>query len=136
MTLFRETHCCLKHQVLCDHDNLLRVVQDQPSIVCHDLIDHAYDGRDRPVMAVVTDDIRVKQVHLYYRVARTSAYVFLPMGATANGAYTAVIPASAVTALGLEYYIIARDSKGNLTPVGSATAPNFVVVQPRTLTTP
>lgn len=115
---------------------LLKVGKDQPAILYHDIIDNAYDGRDLPVMAVVTDDIRVQQVHLYYRVAGTIAYVFLPMGATANGAYTAVIPASAVTPLGLEYYIVARDSKGNLTPVGSATAPNFVVVQPRTLTTP
>jgi hypothetical protein len=38
--------------------------------------------------------------------------------------------------LGVEYYIVARDSKGTLTSVGSAAKPNFIVVQPRTLTTP
>lgn len=115
---------------------LLKVGKDYPATVYHDLIDNAYDGRDLPVMAVTVDDIRVQQVQLYYRVAGTSTYLFLPMGMTANQAYTAIIPASAVTPLGLEYFIVARDSKGNLTSVGSAAKPMFIVVQPRTLTTP
>jgi len=87
-------------------------------------------------MAVTTDDIRVQQVQLYYRVAGTSKYIFLPMGMTANQAYTATIPAAAVTRSGVEYYLVARDSKGNLTSVGSAARPNFVVIQPRTITAP
>jgi hypothetical protein len=115
---------------------LLKADKDLPSTVYHDLIDNAYDGHNLPVMAVTTDDIRVQQVQLYYRVAGTSAYIFLPMEQTAFRAYTATIPASAVTPLGVEYYIVARDSKGNLTSVGSAANPNFVVVQPRTLTVP
>jgi hypothetical protein len=115
---------------------LLKTDKDMPATIYHDLIDNAYDSRDLPVMAVVTDDIRVQQVQLYYRVAGTSAYIFLPMGATANHAYAAIVPASAVTPLGVEYYIMARDSKGNLTSVGSATNPIFIVIQPRTLTTP
>jgi immune inhibitor A len=115
---------------------LLKVDKDLPATIYHDLIDNAYDARALPVMAVTTDDIRVQQVQLYYRVAGTSAYIFLPMEATANQAYTAIIPSSAVTRLGLEYYIVARDSKGNLTFVGSAANPIFIVVQPRTLTTP
>ena len=87
-------------------------------------------------MAVTTDDIRVQQVQLYYRVAGTNAYIFLPMDQTAFRAYTTTIPAAAVTPLGVEYFIIARDSKGNLTSVGSAASPIFVVIQPRTLTAP
>jgi hypothetical protein len=112
---------------------LLKTDKDLPATVYHDLIDNAYDARDLPVMAVTTDDIRVQQVQLYYRVAGTSTYLFLPMGETANHAYTAVIPASAVTPLGVEYYIQARDSKGTLTSVGSAAKPQFIVVQPRTI---
>jgi M6 family metalloprotease-like protein len=115
---------------------LLKVSKDLPATIYHDLIDNAYDGRDLPVMAVTTDDIRVQQVQLYYRVAGTSAYIFLPMGMTANQAYTAIIPASAVTPRGVEYFIVARDSKGTLTSIGSAAKPIFIVVQPRTLTTP
>jgi immune inhibitor A len=115
---------------------LLKTDEDLPATVYHDLIDNATDAKDLPVMAVTTDDIRVQQVQLYYRVAGTSGYIFLPMEETANHAYTTIIPASAVTPLGVEYYIQARDSKGNLTSVGSAANPNFIVVQPRTLTTP
>ncbi len=115
---------------------LLKTDKDSPATVYHDLIDNAYDGRNLPVMAVTTDDIRVQQVQLYYRVAGTNAYIFLPMDQTAFRAYTTTIPAAAVTPLGVEYFIIARDSKGNLTSVGSAASPIFVVVQPRTLTAP
>jgi len=114
---------------------LLKTDKDFPVTVFHDLIDNAYDARNLPVMAVATDDIRVQQVHLYYRVAGTSKFVFLPMEETANHAYTTVIPFAAVTPLGLEYYLVARDSKGNLTSVGAAAAPNFIVVQPRTIGT-
>ncbi|MGE5374059.1 MAG: hypothetical protein ACM3XO_03305, partial [Bacteroidota bacterium] len=115
---------------------LLKADKDYPAIIYHDLIDNAYDSRDLPVMAVTTDDIRVQQVQLYYRVAGTGKYIFLPMGMTANQAYTAIIPAAAVTRSGVEYYLVARDSKGNLTSVGSAAKPIFVVVQPRTIKAP
>jgi hypothetical protein len=115
---------------------LLKTDKDQPATVYHDLIDNATDSKDLPVMAVATDDIRVQQVQLYYRIAGSSAYIFLPRAETANRAYTTIISASAVTPLGVEYYLTARDSKGTLTYVGSAASPNFVVIQPRTLTTP
>jgi M6 family metalloprotease-like protein len=115
---------------------LLKTDKDLPATVYHDLIDIATDAKDLPVMAVTTDDIRVQQVQLYYRVAGGSAYIFLPLEETANHAYTTLIPASAVTPLGVEYYLQARDSKGTLTSVGSAKDPNFIVVQPRTLVAP
>jgi hypothetical protein len=115
---------------------LLKTDKDLPANVYHDLIEIATDSKDLPVMAVATDDIRVQQVQLYYRVAGTNAYTFLPMAEIANQAYTAIIPAWAVTRLGTEYYLVARDSKGTLTSIGSAATPIFIVVQPRTLTTP
>ena len=87
-------------------------------------------------MAVVSDDIRVQKVELYCRVAGSGAYIGLPMEETARSAYTAMIPASVVTPMGVEYYIRARDSKGTLTFAGSAASPIFAVVQPRTPTTP
>jgi len=114
---------------------LLKKDKDLPATVYHDLIDNATDSKDLPVMAVATDDIRVQQVELFYRVAGGS-YIRLVMAETANHAYTTIIPASAVTRLGVEYYITARDSKGTLTLVRSAANPSFIVVQPRTLTTP
>jgi hypothetical protein len=87
-------------------------------------------------MAVATDDIRVQKVDLYYRVAGGGVFTLVQMVETARNAYTALIPASTVTPLGVEYFILARDSKNTLTSVASAAGPNFVVVQPRTLGTP
>ncbi|OGO35153.1 MAG: hypothetical protein A2W35_13470 [Chloroflexi bacterium RBG_16_57_11] len=115
---------------------LLKTDKDLPANVYHDSIEIATDSKDLPVMAVATDDIRVQQAQLYYRIAGTTRYTFLPMAETANQAYTAIIPALEVTPLGTEYYIVARDSKGTLTSIGSGANPIFIVVQPRTLTTP
>ena len=115
---------------------LLKTDVDRPATVYHDFIEVATDAKDLPVMAVVTDDIRVQKVDLFYRVAGSSAYILLPMYETAFKAYTTMVPSTAVTPLGVEYYIRARDLKGTLTFVGSATNPVFAVVQPRTLTTP
>jgi hypothetical protein len=114
---------------------LLKTDVDRPATIYHDLIEIATDAKDLPVMVVVTDDIRVQQVELFYRVAGSS-YMRLVMAETANHAYTTIIPALAVTPMGVEYYITARDSKGNVTSVRSAASPSFVVVQPRTLVTP
>ncbi len=101
--------------------------------IYHDLIEIATDAKELPVMAVVTDDIRVQQVELFYRMAGSASFIRVPMGETYHSAYTASIPASAVTPLGVEYYITARDSKGNMTSAASAATPTFVVVQPRTI---
>lgn len=112
---------------------LLKVSQDQPATVHHDDIYIAKDANDLPVMAVATDDIRVQKVELYYRVAGSGKFIFMPMTATFKDAYTAVIPGSAITPMGVEYYVVARDSKGTLTYHGTAANPLYVVVQPRTL---
>jgi hypothetical protein len=124
------------HTIWATADVLLKKDKDQPATIYHDLIYIATDAQNLPVMAVATDDIRVQKVELYYRVAGGGAYILLPMEETFHNAYTAMIPAAVVTPLGVEYYIRARDSKGTLTSVGSAASPNFVAVQPRTLTTP
>ena len=112
---------------------LAKVDKDLPATIHHDLISNATDAQDLPVLAVVTDDIRVQQVELFYRVAGSPAYIRVPMKATFRDAYEAIIPASAVTPMGVEYYLVARDSKGSLTYRGMPQEPQFVVVQPRTL---
>jgi M6 family metalloprotease-like protein len=115
---------------------LLKVDEDLPATIHHDLIYNATDAQDLPVMAVVTDDIRVQQVELYYRIAGSVEFVRMPMKASFHDAYTAVIPASAVTPMGLEYYIVARDSQDNFSFSPSDEIPAYVVVQPRTLGIP
>jgi len=124
------------HTIWSTADVLLKKDKDQPATVYHDLIYIATDAQNLPVMAVVTDDIRVQKVDLYYRMAGSGAFILLHMEETARNAYTALIPATTVTPQGVEYYIVARDSKGTLTSVGSQVSPNFVVVQPRTLVMP
>jgi len=123
----------LGHNVWATAAVLLRVDDDLPATIHHDLISNATDAQDLPVVAVVTDDIRVQKVELYYRVAGDGAFVSSPMQNTFRDAYTAVIPDSVVTPMAVEYYIVARDSEGNLTFRGTPEEPQFVVVQPRTL---
>jgi hypothetical protein len=124
------------HTVWASVDILLKVDQDLPANVYHDLIYKAFDAQDLPVMAVVVDDIRVQQVELFYRIAGGGSFKRAPMFENHHNAYSAVIPASAVTPLGVEYYITARDSKGNLTYSAPPSNPTYSVVQPRTLGTP
>ncbi len=112
---------------------LQRPADELPAIVYHDLIDNAFDGRALPVMVIATDDIRVENVVLYYRYARTGSWQKAPMAESYRFAFTATIPASHVTAVGVEYYVTATDMRGHVTSVGSAAAPNFIVVQPRTV---
>jgi hypothetical protein len=124
------------HTIWSTADVLLKKDMDQPATVYHDLIYIATDAKDLPVMVVATDDIRVQKVELYYRVAGGGPFTLVQMAETARNAFTWLIPAATVSPLGVEYYIVARDSKGTLTSVGSAAVPNFVVVQPRTLDAP
>ena len=84
-------------------------------------------------MAIVTDDIRVTNVHLYYRYAGTGTWQHATMGEEFRLAFTATIPASYVTPQGVEYYLTATDLRGNVTTMGTAAEPNFVVIQPRTV---
>ncbi len=122
-----------EHTVWATSDVLSKKDPDQPATIYHDLIYSAADAQNLPVMAVVADDIRVQKVELYCRVAGQTAFTMLPMEMSARDAYTTLIPDSTVTPLGVEYFIVARDSKGTLTLMGSAASPNFVVVQPRTI---
>jgi hypothetical protein len=74
-------------------------------------------------MAVTTDDIRVQQVQIYYRVAGSGAYIFLPLEETANHAYgRSSRPGSAPRWVGI--LLVAR-TRGHLTSVGSAAKPNL-----------
>ncbi len=110
-----------------------RPADELPATIYHDVIDNAFDAKALPVMVIATDDIRVENVVLYYRYAGTGAWQKAPMGETYRFAFTATIPASSVTPAGVEYYVTATDIRGHVTSVGSAAAPKFVVVQPRTV---
>ncbi|HYG58582.1 MAG TPA: M6 family metalloprotease domain-containing protein [Symbiobacteriaceae bacterium] len=114
---------------------LEKQVQDLPPVIDHDDIFTAMDAENLPVLAVVTDDVRLHQVNLFYRVAGSGAYTRAKMMETAANAFTAVIPAKAVTPLGVEYYMEATDvsATGNVTSHFTAEEPMFITIQPRTL---
>ncbi|MCL6450570.1 MAG: M6 family metalloprotease domain-containing protein [Acetobacteraceae bacterium] len=111
----------------------LRVDKDLPATIHHDAIFSATDAEDLEVGAVVTDDIRVRRVDLFYRVAGSESFTPVRMAELSRSAYNAVIPAAAVTPLGVEYYITATDSKGNVSFRFVPSNPQFIAVQPRTL---
>ncbi|MGD8402926.1 MAG: M6 family metalloprotease domain-containing protein [Anaerolineales bacterium] len=132
-TLMVQYQDSLGHDIWSSAAVLLKVDNDLPAVIHHDLISKATDAQDLPVLAVVTDDIRVQKVELFYRVAGNTKFIRVPMQENHRQGYTAVIPASAVTPLGVEYYIVARDSEDNMTYKASEGIPAYIVVQPRTL---
>ncbi len=92
----------------------------------------AQSGHSLDVTAVVTDPASpIQQVRVYYRPGQTLGYQFETM----NGAgynYAAQIPASAVTAAGVDYYIEARNQAGEVMtapPLNAALAPYHLVAR-------
>ncbi len=82
------------------------------------------------VGAKVTDNVRVARVQLFYRLPGEAKYTVVEMTRQGADEYAGTIPAAEVTARGVEYFMIARDGAGNLTLLGSATAPVFMTVRP------
>ena len=81
------------------------------------------------VAAKVTDNVRVVRVQLFYRLPGEPRYRTVEMTRRDGDEYTGSIAASDVTTRGVEYFMIARDGAGNLTLLGSATAPVFMTVR-------
>jgi hypothetical protein len=89
------------------------------------------EGTPVTVSADVTDPSGVGEVTLFFRTAGASAW-FSQRLSLAAGSYEAVLPGSVVLVPGLELYLEATDSIGNLTeePTGGATDPLLVEVTP------
>ena len=81
------------------------------------------------VGAKVTDNVRVARVQLFYRIPGETRYRTVEMTRRDGDEYAGSIAASDVKIKGLEYFMIARDWAGNLTLLGSATAPVFMTVR-------
>lgn len=82
------------------------------------------------VGAKVTDNVRVAKVQLFYRLPGEAKYTVGEMMRQGADEYAGQIPSAEVTVRGVEYFMIARDGAGNLTLLGSATAPVFMTVRP------
>ncbi|MCH7498070.1 MAG: VCBS repeat-containing protein, partial [Candidatus Marinimicrobia bacterium] len=92
-------------------------------------------GTEIVVTATVTDNVGVNQVELLYARGGASSYTPVTMTAGAAGAFSASIPATAVTVRGVVFFVRANDTAPS--PNADTTATRFVAVtfQGGTLTT-
>jgi len=95
-----------------------------PEITQPKYIDKVSKGEPHKISVVVTDNVAVKQVMLFYRVIGTERYQRLRMQNTAKtNTYYAIIHANKIKKPGIEYYIQAVDSAGNSLLHGYAFSP-------------
>lgn len=81
-------------------------------------------GRPLDIQATVRDDVAVGDVIVFYRAPGDEAYASVKMLPTGPSAYVATIPAEAVSARGVQYYIEAFDQTERApSRLGSAQAP-------------
>lgn len=83
------------------------------------------------VQADVRDDVAVDGATLFYRTGSSGGFANLPMGASGS-TYEATIPSSAVAVAGVEYYLEASDTSGNLArwpSTAPATPGAFTVIR-------
>ncbi len=84
-----------------------KVIQDN----YHSLVVY---GFDHEIMVTVTDNIGVKQVVLYYRNIGDSKFKpKIMLNPILKDDYTATVRANEISAIGIEYYIQAKDKAGN-----------------------
>ncbi len=103
-------------------DNIYPVLKHSP-------VTSAKAGTAVSISATATDNIGVTAVTLNYRITGADLYTTVNMTTGVSEAlYTATIPASAVTAAGVEYYITAGDADGNISYSGTALLPNRISV--------
>ena len=95
--------------------------------IYHSPVTDATTGQNLVVSATVTDNLNIIYANLYYRVAGTDNWQTVRMNAL-NDKYSAILPASAITLAGVEYYLEAFDGV-SFTYRGSAEAPFAIAVR-------
>jgi len=95
-----------------------------PDITQPKYIDKVDKGKSHKISVLVTDNVAVKQVMLFYRVIGTERYQRLRMQNKAKtNLYYAIIHANKIKKPGIEYYIQAVDRAGNSLLHGYAFSP-------------
>jgi hypothetical protein len=100
-------------------------------VVTHTAVTTATAGAAISLSAKVTDNIGVDHVSVFYRTAGSNGDFTerrLDASAVVTNGYTGIIPADAVTAAGVEYYLVAYDGSGNTASSGTAEIPFTVTV--------
>ena len=88
------------------------------------------EGVSIPVSATVTDNQRLKQVVLRFRLSGSSdEFLFIPMKKdAASQLYSTSIPGNKVMAPGVEYFVEASDAEGNISQQPFPTHPHVVMI--------
>jgi hypothetical protein len=94
-------------------------------------LDSYEEGMPISVSAVVTDNQRLKQVVLRFRLSGVSdEFLFIPMKKDeASRLYSASIPAAKVMAPGVEYFVEATDAEGNISQQPFPSHPHTVMIE-------
>ena len=93
----------------------------------HTPVNQGYENNNLVISCTASDNVGIDTVTLYYRAAGATAWKSIVMSKQ-NDKFNATIFGSEVTLAGLQYYIVAADSR-NTVNKGSAEAPYTVVVK-------
>jgi F0F1-type ATP synthase membrane subunit b/b' len=89
------------------------VLDTTPPTITHTPVTTANINTAVTITATVTDNVAVQTVTLYYRTVGTATFTSVAMTPGVGNVYSAIIPATAVTTAGVEYYITATDTSNN-----------------------
>ncbi len=90
----------------------------------------AKNGQPLTLTAVVTDNVAVLDVMLYFKIDDDVSWSEVPMARGAGDNYTATVPGTALDGQSFKFYIIARDTSYNDRSHGSQASPRLVGIAP------
>jgi hypothetical protein len=88
----------------------------------------AFAEKPLQIQATITDNVAIKEVTLYYRIAGALVYSSVNMERVEENLYSTTIPQSDVAIPGIEYYIQVSDPAGNVGMEGLSFSPLVVSV--------
>ena len=98
---------------------ILRAADYVKPNILHQIVEESYEGQPLVIEAVITDNVAVRDVLVYYRIKGEKSFKYDSMSLEFNN-YQFEIPSDDVTPYGLEYYILATDDANNI-----ASLPDF-----------
>ena len=105
--------------------------------VIHEPIEQTISaGSERKFTAIVTDNVSVQSVTLFYRTIGDKSYKRKAMISSGADTYSATLDSEAMIAPGIEYYIQATDTSGNNLLHGYSFSPLTVNVSPTAIKSP
>jgi hypothetical protein len=97
--------------------------------------DESASGADLYVHCATQPSVKAKAVLLYYRPSGVLHFNSVNMEHSKKGWWTSLIPAGKVKGKFVQYYVEARDSRGDLSASqGKATSPNIISLRPASAT--